>query len=183
LLRDVAGESPGWENNQYTVNVLISEDSLPFLANSKCELLNEEKLSCVSEAIEGIVINYDTSPAVISSFNAPIEFSCEPKDGDPSQWTINYLTGIQAKIPGSNPKPVDLSACGNYSKWALDSFCDDITNTPECNFDGGACCGDNVDKSYCLECECKETCPLSRSISVDRTDSCFGMYGLYFLYS
>jgi hypothetical protein len=156
---------------------------LPLLANSECELLNEEKLSCISEAIKGITINYGTSPAVISSFNAPIEFSCEPKDGEPStsKWTIDYLTGIQAKISGSNPNPVDLSACGNYSKWALDSFCDDITNTQECNFDGGACCGDNVDKSYCLECECKETCPLSRSISADRTDNCFGNIFLIFL--
>ena len=40
--------------------------------------------------------------------------------------------------------------------WANDNYCDDYNNTPECNFDGGACC--NNDKAgwddYCTACEC-----------------------------
>ena len=35
-----------------------------------------------------------------------------------------------------------------------DSFCDDITNNQECNFDGGDCCGSNVITSTCTECQC-----------------------------
>ena len=39
-------------------------------------------------------------------------------------------------------------------------FCDDITNIPSCQFDGGDCCGANVDKYYCQECFCiYEPCP------------------------
>ena len=34
--------------------------------------------------------------------------------------------------------------------------CDDEVNTPECNYDGGDCCGSNVDCPYLSDCECKE---------------------------
>ena len=37
-----------------------------------------------------------------------------------------------------------------------DSYCDDLTNTGECNYDGGDCCGSNVDTYYCIECLCYE---------------------------
>ena len=35
-----------------------------------------------------------------------------------------------------------------------DGFCDDVTNTPECNYDGGDCCGDNVKEDFCFNCIC-----------------------------
>ena len=40
-----------------------------------------------------------------------------------------------------------------------DGFCNDETNTPDCNFDGGDCCL-NVKTDLCSECEChfKEFC-------------------------
>ena len=161
---------------------MFSEDSLPLLANSECNLINDNELSCVSQEIEGILVNYGTSPATISGINAPIEFRCSPKDGSylTNQWTIDTLIWVRTQIPDPTSEPTfDYSAC-NHTNWALDSYCDDATNTPECNFDSGACCGDNVDKSFCLECECKETCPLSRSISSDRTDKCYGKNSIAF---
>ena len=33
-------------------------------------------------------------------------------------------------------------------------FCDDETNTAECNYDSGDCCGIGVDTQYCSECTC-----------------------------
>merc|ERR1719277_2296636 len=33
-----------------------------------------------------------------------------------------------------------------------------MNNNPECNFDGGDCCGDNVDTTYCSICECAQVC-------------------------
>ena len=33
-------------------------------------------------------------------------------------------------------------------------FCDDISNTPSCNYDGGDCCGFDVITDYCYNCEC-----------------------------
>ena len=40
--------------------------------------------------------------------------------------------------------------------WQGDGRCDDINNIEVCKFDGGDCCGSNVDKSFCKQCECKE---------------------------
>ena len=39
-------------------------------------------------------------------------------------------------------------------EWQGDNFCDDINNDAECNYDGGDCCGTNVDITYCQECQC-----------------------------
>ena len=38
--------------------------------------------------------------------------------------------------------------------WVNDGFCDDMNNNEKCEFDGGDCCGVNVDKRYCLDCRC-----------------------------
>ena len=35
-----------------------------------------------------------------------------------------------------------------------DGYCDDNSNTLECNYDGGDCCGSDVNKYYCSECKC-----------------------------
>ena len=35
-----------------------------------------------------------------------------------------------------------------------DGYCDDNTNVPECNYDGGDCCGSCVNKEYCSTCAC-----------------------------
>ena len=37
-------------------------------------------------------------------------------------------------------------------KWVSDGFCDDSTNNQKCNYDGGDCCGNDVDKTYCFDC-------------------------------
>ena len=37
-----------------------------------------------------------------------------------------------------------------------DLYCDDENNNEGCNFDGGDCCGPNIDTQYCLECICIE---------------------------
>ena len=39
-------------------------------------------------------------------------------------------------------------------------FCNDETNIPACNYDGGDCCGHNVNMDHCFQCNCfyKETC-------------------------
>ena len=39
--------------------------------------------------------------------------------------------------------------------WAGNGYCDDQTNILVCNYDGGDCCGPNVNKQYCTECQCK----------------------------
>ena len=38
--------------------------------------------------------------------------------------------------------------------WIGDGWCDDENNNESCGFDGGDCCGPNVDTQYCTECIC-----------------------------
>ena len=35
-----------------------------------------------------------------------------------------------------------------------DGYCDDSNNNKECDYDGGDCCGDNVNTDYCNDCQC-----------------------------
>ena len=37
-----------------------------------------------------------------------------------------------------------------------DGYCYDATNNEECHFDGGDCCGSNVNTQFCTECICFE---------------------------
>ena len=46
-----------------------------------------------------------------------------------------------------------MLGCTNPA-WVGDGYCDDITNNMACNYDGGDCCGDNVNTQYCSECQC-----------------------------
>ena len=41
-------------------------------------------------------------------------------------------------------------------QWKGDNYCDDENNHPGCEYDGGDCCGDNVNTQYCSACECLE---------------------------
>jgi len=49
----------------------------------------------------------------------------------------------------------NLENCENWD-WVNDNECDDGNNNAGCHFDGGDCCGDNVNTRVCKECECKE---------------------------
>ena len=35
-------------------------------------------------------------------------------------------------------------------------MCDDVNNNEACSFDGGDCCGPNVNTDWCTECLCLE---------------------------
>ena len=45
---------------------------------------------------------------------------------------------------------------GVCNQWAGDGFCDDTNNHLDCNYDGGDCCGSNVNTIFCTECQCLE---------------------------
>ena len=79
MFRDKAGEEYGWGFDEYSLNAMFSEESLPLLADSECNLVNKTELSCVSQEIEGILVNYGTSPATKSGITATIDFICRPK--------------------------------------------------------------------------------------------------------
>ena len=55
---------------------------------------------------------------------------------------------------------------GGIAAWIEDDFCDDINNKKECDYDGGDCCGCNVNTDWCTECLCFEP-------AVDLSCKCF----------
>ena len=48
-----------------------------------------------------------------------------------------------------------ITGCENPG-WHGDGYCDDVNNNEACFFDGGDCCGSNVNTNYCNECQCLE---------------------------
>ena len=40
--------------------------------------------------------------------------------------------------------------------WVGDDYCDDENNNELCSYDGGDCCGENVNTFYCIECLCND---------------------------
>ena len=49
-----------------------------------------------------------------------------------------------------------VDGCG-FSAYRGDGFCDDENNNAACDFDGGDCCGDNVNMAVCTKCQCLES--------------------------
>ena len=48
---------------------------------------------------------------------------------------------------------LSITGCSNQN-WHADGYCDDENNNEACFFDGGDCCGSNVNTNYCTECLC-----------------------------
>ena len=63
--------------------------------------------------------------------------------------TTFYLTFQGCESPGS----------------VNNGYCQDHVNTAECNYDGGDCCGSNVNTFYCVECLCYDD--LNCAVSLD----------------
>ena len=70
-------------------------------------------------------------------------------------WQFEFCTqGSCGNLPPSPPPPPPPNdACGS-PQWFGDNYCDDENNNEECGWDGGDCCGDNVNTQYCSACEC-----------------------------
>ena len=55
----------------------------------------------------------------------------------------------------SIPKlPIISGEAGGEEIWISDDSCDDVNNNQFCRYDGGDCCGSNVIKQYCIDCDC-----------------------------
>ena len=55
--------------------------------------------------------------------------------------------------PPPPPTEPPSDDCGS-PQWFGDNYCDDENNNEECGWDGGDCCGDNVNTQFCSACEC-----------------------------
>ena len=59
----------------------------------------------------------------------------------------------ESGTPPPPPTPAPGGDCG-FSNWKGDNYCDDDNNNAGCEWDGGDCCGDNINTQYCSDCEC-----------------------------
>ena len=50
--------------------------------------------------------------------------------------------------------PATCTGTCQETKWKGDNSCDDGNNNCGCEWDGGDCCGSNVNTDYCSACEC-----------------------------
>ena len=66
---------------------------------------------------------------------------------------VRINTLINVKFISSKLPIISVEAGGEES-WISDDSCDDVNNNQFCNYDGGDCCGANVIKQYCFECDC-----------------------------
>ena len=48
---------------------------------------------------------------------------------------------------------ISIAECIQPTK-VNDGYCNDETNIPECNYDGGDCCGSCINTDYCTNCTC-----------------------------
>ena len=95
-----------------------------------------------------------------------------------SQNNYNFeINVLQEETPvGPTPSPPTPGGCG-APEWATDAACDDENNNAGCNWDDGACCGDDVDKTFCTLCECfgpvpPNPSPPTPTSSPPTTDGC-----------
>ena len=81
-------------------------------------------------------------------------FECNFDGGDCCTDTEHlHCTECLCKTNGDEedtPKTCDMH------EWIGDGVCDDENNVLECDYDGGDCCDDTADKTYCTVCECIE---------------------------
>ena len=97
-------------------------------------------------------LNLDQGPAYISELDVLTcqDSNCSWKGSDVGL-VIPRLFALAMVVP-------ELMTCqadpGCNLKWIADGFCDDINNHMDCSYDGGDCCGSNINTEYCTECQC-----------------------------
>ena len=97
--------------------------------------------------------NHSPSLSPIPSSNP----SPSPSPPDPTTGPTGPTTGPTGPTTGpTDPTTVPTDPCVHYQSWIADGYCDDITNTAECGYDGGDCCGDDIFTDYCEECICHQ---------------------------
>ena len=79
--------------------------------------------------------------------------SCDWDGGDccGNYVDTSYCTDCLCLDP--NYVPLKYEGC-SVVEWQGDGYCDDENNNSGCEWDGGDCCGTDVDTTFCTECAC-----------------------------
>merc|ERR1712174_184467 len=79
---------------------------------------------------------------------------CCPKTVKGGAVKTKYCKKCKCIDPDNQGPP----ACG-LPDYKGDGNCDDENNNKGCAYDGGDCCGSNVQKKYCKVCKCLDPTP------------------------
>ena len=104
--------------------------------------------------------NEQTTPATTSTTTA---FTTNNYPGEYYLYCLSFYPHMYKTSIVSNNQTLDCPT--EHQSWIGDGYCDDVTNTEVCNYDGGDCCLENVVVDYCIECLCLD------SGSVNTTDA------------
>ena len=111
---------------------------------TECICYEDQNCAAPSELIENGFCNDEA--------NTP---GCSYDGGDCCLECINTDLCSECLCKEGGEPAIDVSCC-EIPSWIGDGYCDDVTNNADCHFDGGDCCGVNVNTSYCTECICYE---------------------------
>ena len=132
---------PNNRNGKEDCTHLYNKRSVLSIYNFKTETFSYNKYSCSYHEIGNAVCDY---------WNNNKE--CEFDGGDCCIPTLQQ-SGMKTDCLAKGGHYFDMKPC-NY-KQIGDGICNDESNTEECKWDGGDCCG-IVDMSKCSACECRE---------------------------
>ena len=106
------------------------------------------QLSCSSNICSRATLNQGLKVGRQYSVAIPVPASFCLEEGDGTTPSGSGGTTLFSTIT--------TTSGGCNQGWIGDGYCDDINNNVGCNFDGGDCCGSNVNTQYCTECLCLE---------------------------
>ena len=61
--------------------------------------------------------------------------------------------------------------------WIGDGYCDDQTNIAECDYDGGDCCGPDININWCIQCQCLSDTTTTTTATTNNVESYFEISG------
>merc|ERR1711935_282220 len=110
------------------------------------------------------IMSYGSTPNVWSTCSRSDFLALYNQIMASSSWNwclTNDNTACGGTPPGPTtapPPPTPSTGCES-PQWANDQWCDDENNNADCNYDGGACCNNNVSgwDEYCSDCECLDS--------------------------
>merc|ERR1712111_312918 len=111
------------------------------------------------ERLQGIM-SYETVPQQWSDCSRA-DYLARYNQVGGNNWCMAAAPGACGSTPSppSPPGPTTTAAPPSgceFPQWEGDGWCDDGNNNADCSYDGGDCCGDNVQTTYCSVCERKE---------------------------
>ena len=82
--------------------------------------------------------------------------------------------GLFGTTPTTTKEATTTEPPKDAPQWFGDNYCDDENNNEDCGWDGGDCCGDNVNTHYCSDGECLDHGPAT--IPEQETTSSWNVY-------